>query len=197
VYDVINSSFIPLDYPGATDTFAHGIDAGKIVGAYYDQNYKAHGFVYDVINSSFIPLDYPGATDTFAHGIDAGKIVGVFFDESGMPKGFQATPLSEPTIIIDGCDSGVKNGVLGNGLQMSDFIYRCAANAKYHWRYVLCVAGLTNSWKKAGLINDKERYAILRCAVKANIPYNPDKKPWGTCQWCKKLQKWWEKYKNR
>ena len=195
LYDGVN--WDALDYPDAADTFAHGIDGQKIVGAYYDQNYKAHGFVYDGANNSFSPLDYPGAADTFAHGIDAGKIVGVFFDEGGNPRGFQATPRSEQTIIIDGCDSGVKNVLLVNGSLMSDLISQCAANPKYHWKYVMCVVGLTNSWKKAGLISDKEKFAIQRCAARANIPYSPYKKTCGKYEWCKKLKKWWENYKNR
>jgi len=76
----------------------------------------------------------------------------------------------EETIIIDGCDSKVKNQLLNDGCTISDLIAECADGAKNHGRFVSCVAHLTNDWKKDGLISGKDKGAIQSCAAKANIP---------------------------
>jgi len=81
--------FKPLDYPGAIRTAALGIDAGNIVGWYYDANGSAHGFLYDGTN--WTPLDYPGAISSEAIGIDAdaGIIIGAYTNEIfGSSHGF-------------------------------------------------------------------------------------------------------------
>lgn len=70
-----------LDFPGAGDTEAWGINAsGTIVGNFddYDQNgnwIATHGFVWR--KGNFSQLDYPGSGDTTANGIsDFGAMVG-------------------------------------------------------------------------------------------------------------------------
>jgi probable HAF family extracellular repeat protein len=60
--------------PGASSTFASGInDAGQIVGSFSNST-GTHGFLD--IGGSFIQIDVPGASRTVASGInDAGQIV--------------------------------------------------------------------------------------------------------------------------
>ena len=70
-----NGTYTTLDYPGATLTYAFGIDGSNIVGSYFDTDDRDHAFVYN--NGSWTSLDYPGyfeGTDAFA--IDGNKIVG-------------------------------------------------------------------------------------------------------------------------
>jgi uncharacterized membrane protein len=69
-------TYTQIDYPGAVQTEAYGIDtAGDIVGAYSDSNNNVHGFLLS--GGVFTALDVPGATDTAATGInDMGQIVG-------------------------------------------------------------------------------------------------------------------------
>ena len=43
LYD--GTSYIPVDFPGATSTTANGIDGGRIVGSYVDAAGATHGFV--------------------------------------------------------------------------------------------------------------------------------------------------------
>jgi probable HAF family extracellular repeat protein len=70
-------TFTTIDVPGASATFADGInDAGQIVGTNNTAG-NFHGFLD--IGGSFTTIDVPGAFDTGAHGInDAGQIVGNF-----------------------------------------------------------------------------------------------------------------------
>src|SRR5436309_1078524 len=69
-----------LDFPGAKETFASGInDNGKIVGTYRGglfPNEQRHGFIYH--NGEWATLDYPSSTrQTQLTGIsNAGLIVG-------------------------------------------------------------------------------------------------------------------------
>jgi len=88
-------TFTPIDFPGATRTFANGINnAGQIVGQYNDASNTPHGFLLDV-DGSYTTLDVPGAIrSTSAGGInDAGQIVGNYrdADAAGTYHGFVAT----------------------------------------------------------------------------------------------------------
>ncbi len=70
-------SFTTIDFPGATQTSANGINnAGQIVG-FYGPGGSRHGFLLS--SGSFSTIDFPGATQTHGDGINnAGQIVGGF-----------------------------------------------------------------------------------------------------------------------
>jgi probable HAF family extracellular repeat protein len=71
-----NGLFTPIQFPGAADTTALGInDSGEIVGTYADSAGVPHGFLDN--NGSFTAIDFPGARYTVVSGINnAGEIVG-------------------------------------------------------------------------------------------------------------------------
>ncbi len=79
--------FVSIDFPGATATFAFGINpAGAIVGAYFNSG-QEHAFV--LRGGSFSSFDYPGAAWTEAYGISAnGDIVGQYGLGNGDTHGF-------------------------------------------------------------------------------------------------------------
>jgi hypothetical protein len=93
-------------------------------------------------------------------------------DSDGICDADDACPESDtsPTIVIDGCDSGVENRLFDDGCTMADEIAECAAGATNHGAFVSCVAHLTNGWKRAGLISGAEKGRIQSCAARANIP---------------------------
>src|SRR6202451_4866652 len=69
-------TYIPIIYPGAVVTEAHGINSfGQIVGSWQDASGNTHGFLYNAgIYTSF---DFPGSSQTTPYGINnAGDIVG-------------------------------------------------------------------------------------------------------------------------
>ncbi len=69
-------TYIPIIYPGAVVTEAHGINAfGQIVGSWQDASGNTHGFSYNAgIYKSF---DFPGSSQTTPYAINnAGDIVG-------------------------------------------------------------------------------------------------------------------------
>jgi len=88
-----------FDVPGATNTFALGInDHGDVVGYFYDglSTTNGRGFLRNAAGQ-FTIIDVPGATgDTRITGINnQGQIVGYFYDQTGA-HGFVATPVSTP-----------------------------------------------------------------------------------------------------
>lgn len=104
---------------------------------------------------------------------DIGFVIG-HFDTDGdrIPDDQDACPASDtrPTVIIDGCDSGVTNLFPEEGCTISDKITECAQGAKNHGKFVSCVAKLTNALKKAGIITGQQKGAIQSCAAQADIP---------------------------
>jgi hypothetical protein len=97
-------------------------------------------------------------------------------DGDGLIDACDACPASilDPTIFIDGCDTGVGNVMPGDeGCTMADEIAACAADASSHGAFVSCVAHLTNAWKRDRLITGRERGRIQRCAALANKPPPP------------------------
>ncbi len=75
------ATFTTIDYPGAGNTWAMGINAqGDIVG-YYGISGVQHGFFLGRNSSVPISIDYPGACRTDAYAINpAGDIVGTYND---------------------------------------------------------------------------------------------------------------------
>jgi uncharacterized membrane protein len=76
-----NGTVTTLDFPGASDTAAYGInESGTVVGQWdladADGNtLVVHGFTWN--NGSFTQFDFPGAGDTYLFGINArGDLVG-------------------------------------------------------------------------------------------------------------------------
>jgi len=75
-----------------------------------------------------------------------------------------------PTIVIDGCDSGVLNSVFPNGCTISDRIQQCGVAAQKHGQFVSCVAHLTSKLKMVGIITGQQKGAIQSCAAQSSIP---------------------------
>lgn len=75
-----------------------------------------------------------------------------------------------PTVVIDGCDSGVVNILFDDGCTISDLIAECAAGAKNHGQFVSCVAQLVIDLRNAGAISNQAAAVIIVCAALSNVP---------------------------
>jgi hypothetical protein len=80
------------------------------------------------------------------------------------------TFVTASNIMIDGCNTGVPNLDLTCGNSMQEAILACANGAANHGAFVSCVAHLTNTWKKAGLITGAQKDAIMECAAESDLP---------------------------
>ncbi len=92
-------------------------------------------------------------------------------DGDGVPDNTDNCPNSDlnPTVVIDGCDTGVPNVISADGCSANDLIAQCAAAANNHGQFVKCVAALSNSLKSAGTISGKQAGAINSCAGRSSI----------------------------
>jgi hypothetical protein len=93
-------------------------------------------------------------------------------DGDGIADDDDACPNTDlaPTVVIDGCDSGVDNTLGADGCTISDLIGECADGVSNHGQFVSCVSHLTNDLKKAGLISGRDKGAIMSCAAQSDIP---------------------------
>jgi uncharacterized membrane protein len=105
--------FTAIDVPGATSTFATGINPrGDIVGGYGDAS-GGHGFLLS--NGTFTTIDVPGAISTFARGINSrGDIVGTYRDASG-GHGFLLSNGTFTTIDVPGASFTQPAGINARG----------------------------------------------------------------------------------
>ena len=117
-------------------------------------------------------LDEDGYGDACDEDIDDDDFLN---EEDVCPR---SNPDTDPKldIIINDCETGVVNYDFMDGCLMSDLIDQCEENAEKRsififGRYVRCVSHLTNEWKKDGLIQRKEKGAILKCAVRSKLPW--------------------------
>ena len=78
LYAAIVGRVTTIDYPGATQTLAFGMNtAGDVVGSYIDAAGMEHGFV--LRDGAFTSFDYPGAVWTEGWGINSqGEIAGQY-----------------------------------------------------------------------------------------------------------------------
>jgi hypothetical protein len=74
--------------PGSLGTFALGVnDAGNVVGVYFDNQGREHGFLLQ--GTAYTSIDFPGAVATEALGTNNhGDIVGDYTDSAGVVHGF-------------------------------------------------------------------------------------------------------------
>ncbi|HWS99064.1 MAG TPA: PA domain-containing protein [Pyrinomonadaceae bacterium] len=93
-------------------------------------------------------------------------------DNDGAATGDDCDDTSDfsPTVVIDGCDTGVPNVFFTSGCTLSDLIQGIGASSSNHGQFVSNVSHLTNSLKKAGLITGAQKSAIQSCAAGASIP---------------------------
>ncbi len=98
--------------------------------------------------------------------------IGWFSDFDGVPDGRDACLGSDtnPTVVIDGCNSGVPNPVGADGCSRADLLAECAIGAANHGAYVSCIAQRTDQMKAAGAITGRQKGAIQSCAARARIP---------------------------
>ena len=120
------------------------------------------------------PTDQRGVSRTFgicdmgAYELDTV----VDSDNDGILDDEDSCPASDlaPTIVVDGCDSGVPNFLLEDGCTASDLIADLANGADHHGSFVRALAHLTNSFMKDGFITGAQKGSIQSCGGHSSIP---------------------------
>jgi hypothetical protein len=97
------TTFIPIDYPGASQTYANSIEGTTVVGTYYigGETTPSHGFFFD--GSTYTTFDHPLAVGgTRLTGLSGSLLVGSYFDSANVRHGFlwdgvAYTPIDVPS----------------------------------------------------------------------------------------------------
>src|SRR2546425_1726010 len=106
-----HGTFTAIDYPGADQTAAFGVNnAGQIVGIYWSSQTVYHGWLLS--GGTLTAVDVPGAGYTRAQAINsAGDIVGFYSDASGKVHGFLLSKNRFSTIDYPGATSTDAYGI--------------------------------------------------------------------------------------
>lgn len=131
-------------------------------------DHDADGLPDDVDNCSTNPN--PNQEDYDGDGI--GDVCDADDDNDGVADGFDACPMSAPTppiVVIDSCDTGVPDQVLATGCSITESIMNIAEASWNHGTFVSQTTHLATELRKDGLISNKDRSALVRCAAWANI----------------------------
>jgi hypothetical protein len=159
-----------------------GVDPNRLAGAdslgrvlLYAPNPVAPGSSYSHWDPSAFPnlLMEPAINGDLTHDVDLTRQemidIGWFSDRDGVPDGIDECIGSSqsPTVVIDGCDSGVLNQVAANGCRISDKVDDCIVDAAGHDAFVSCVGRLADGLKKAGALSAGQREALQGCAARS------------------------------
>ena len=112
----------------------------------------------------------PGQADFDRDG--AGDACDPDDDDDGVLDDDDMCVLSDlaPTVVIDGCDSAIPNLLGADGCTFSDDIAEAAADATNHGAFVSSVTRLMNAANKAGLVDGKQKGAVVGCAARSAVP---------------------------
>ncbi len=122
------SNIVPVDYPGATDTWLTGINYwGTIVGNYYDPSHPEGG-AFKLKNRLFTAISYPGSVSTAVASIsDKGVIVGRYHDYNApyihgftLTNGVYAT-LDDPKGSASGGQGTILSDINGSGVIVGSY----------------------------------------------------------------------------
>ena len=110
------------------------------------------------------------AGDTYELQVSLSQYV-VDTDGDGVADDDDCNPYSDfnPTVVFEGCDSGVANTLFANGCTIADLTHACADDANNHGKFSSCVAAVTNDLKKDGEISGSGKGMIQSCAAQSDI----------------------------
>lgn len=91
-------------------------------------------------------------------------------DSDGVPDECDACAQSDQAswIVLEECNTGVRNQLLDDGCTMSDLLSECVAAGGNHGQQTSCIVRLANRWRLQGLISGKDIGRIAGCAGRSN-----------------------------
>jgi hypothetical protein len=97
-------------------------------------------------------------------------------DGDGVADDFDCNPYSDlnPTVVFEGCDSGVANMLFADGCTIADLTHACADDAKNHGKFSSCVTAVTKNLVRNGEISGSGKVMIQSCAAQSDINKKSD-----------------------
>ena len=169
-YALVLTNYDTISMPGASTTYAFGIEGTNVVGYYVDSGHF-RGYLYD--GTTYTPIDVPGADDTVLFGIDGGNIVGSYADSSAhglLYDGSSYTPIDPPgggiTILFDidgsmivGRQDG--DGFLYDGTTFTTLDGPTGTGVEAYGVDGSNIVGIYNDGTEHGFLYDGATYTIL------------------------------------
>lgn len=89
-------------------------------------------------------------------------------DGDGIPDAADACPASDvnPTLVLNGCGTGVTNTLDANGCTLADHFGAVGSSAKNHGEYVAVVTRFVNRLVDENLIETNKKGAVISCAAR-------------------------------
>lgn len=102
----------------------------------------------------------------------AGDVCDADDDNDGLDDGDDLCPMSltDPVVVIDGCDSGVTNYALASGCTLTGKILTLADEASNHGRFVSRTKQFLNELERRGGITHEENCAVFACVARSSLP---------------------------
>ncbi len=116
------SAYSSIAYPGASHTFAFGINAtGAVAGAYQTSPASVSGFL--LTGSNYETVNAPNARATYLYGVnDAGVVAGTYIGDTGDVAGFTKDGAAFTDIRVPGAMQTYVRGINGIGDVVGNYI---------------------------------------------------------------------------
>jgi hypothetical protein len=162
-----------VEFSSGSLHFLSGITDRDPFGTYTIGEFMKVEIIWDFVNNDLLVLiDDEPAYEGSVH-LHPNQVTGfatfptTFYDDDVT---LTVEYASSPTVVIDGCDTGVPNHSLEGGGTIFDLVMECAVGAATHGEFTSCVTHHGNALKKSGIITGSQKGAIQSCAAQANIP---------------------------
>jgi hypothetical protein len=137
-----------------------GVNLGHTLSAY------ASGFKIGISQSMGLP-GFTAPTDAALDSVTLTRILTDDSDGDGVPDNEDACADSDlsATVIIQGCDSEVRNTVFPSGCTIPDLVRTCGKQHGEHGKFANCAFDLAKELKEDGVITRRQKRAIQRCVT--------------------------------
>ena len=154
----LNGTF--SDYPAGS----HVSEAGDVNGDGID----------DILIGAISYYGFPDSNDLGQSYVVFGQQSVVDSDGDGVPDDLDQCEMSDlrPTVVLNGCDSGVFNALLGEpaGCTIIDVIESFGEDAKNHGKFVSASAHFLEELMQVGDLAGVEKDAVQSCVGRSRIP---------------------------
>lgn len=162
-----------LRWSGGLLTYENGTAGGSLLESFTPAAFDKVAMTWDFNNHTVALLVNDAYDDLYSFWGSPTQLTGFTQSETGFYDDDVKVLVEfapSPTVVIDGCDTGVPDVDLGDGTTIFSLVMKCAVGAATHGEFESCVADLKNMLQKSQVITANQKGAIQSCAAQADIP---------------------------